>query len=465
MTLPRLSLLLPVVLQLLGSASALPSPAAVADETPLWLRQADAANSTSTSSAAESRSTPGFVNNGTIGSYDCSTSASSSSQVSFSTVPGSGCVEAQPPVYPYNAINLRSSDDSIRATVLPYGSVVSELWVKDRYGGWRDVVLGFDNKTNYGTDTIHPNFSPIVGRYANRIKNGTFEVDGKTYKAPLNENNLDTLHGGDIGYDRSAYRVEEVKADEILLSHLDPDGFQGFPGEVKTYTRYRLLPDATWEIELNATASKRTPLMLSSHVYWNLEAYNESQTILDHVLHLPKADKYVKTDTILIPTGELPTVEGTPYDFRTPHAFRDMFNETLGVCGFNCTGWDSCFVMTDPPKKREAKQQSVIELSSLKSGIKLSVSASNQPAIQVYTCSGINSPAKGSIPRKRSHGGDGTLDKVYDNYSCVVLEMEDYIDGINNPQWGRDQIYGPDRPYHWRAKYSFSNIDEQGKAM
>lgn len=396
-----------------------------------------------------------FVNNDTIGSYTCG----SGGQVTFTTVSGTECVDAKPPVYPYNRIELRSPDDSIRAVVIPYGAAITELWVKDRYGGWRDVVLGYDNVTNWGTDPIHPNFGPVVGRYANRIRNGTFELDGQKYQVPLNENNVTALHGGMIGYDRSNYTITSLSPNEVVLSHSDPAGFQGFPGAVESVTRYTLGENATWSIEMNATASERTPLMLSSHVYWNLEALNETQSILDaHTLHLPYADKFVATDSILIPTGELPDVQGTPYDFREPTKFSQNFNDTLGVCGANCTGWDSCWVQSQPP----AAETNVIELYSTNSGIKVSVS-SDQPAIQVYTCSGINSPSKGSIPRKRSHGGDGTLDKIYDNYSCVVLEMEDYIDGINHPEWGRDQIYGPDRNYTWNAQYKFSHVDENGK--
>lgn len=104
-----------------------------------------------------------------------------------------------------------------------------------------------------------------------------------------------------------------------------------------------------------------------------------------------------------------------------------------------------------------------IEMYSTKSGIKLSVT-SDQPAIQAYTCDGISS-AKGNLPRKRAHGGDGTLNKFYDNHSCVVLEMEGYIDGINHPEWNQDQIYDPSRPYVWESEYKFSTVDENGKAI
>lgn len=470
--------LLPLAFQLFAASASLASPTPVA-KAELWkaavvdsINGTDArATSTTTSNvaaAASPQETPGFVNNGTIGSYPCLyNSQTEGSQLilgSGSTVPGTQCPQALPAVYPNNRIELRAPDDSIRATFQPYGSGVTELWVKDRWGGWRDIVLGYDNTTNWATDPNHPNFGPIVGRYANRIKNGTFELNGQTYNIPKNENGLDSLHGGDIGYDCSNYTISKLSANELILEHIDSDGFQGFPGQVKTYTRYTLSKNATWHIELNATATKETPILLSSHVYWNLDAFNETASNLDYVVHMPYADKYIKTDTILIPTGPTPSVENTPYDFQTATPLAKNFNDTLGICGYECKGWDSCFVMSNPPGYDTAKP--VVEMYSPKSGIKLSV-ATNQAAVQMYTCTGVNKPGKG-IPRKQVHGGKvgNDIGEVqYENDECVVLEMEDYIDGINNPEWGRNQIYGPNRPYHWKSTYTFTTVDENGKAM
>ncbi|KAK0567951.1 hypothetical protein OC861_002402 [Tilletia horrida] len=368
---------------------------------------------------------------------------------------GLDCSAALPAVYPYNSIHLRAPDDSIRATFLPYAATLSELWVKDRYGQWRDIVLGFDNKTNYGTDTIHPNFSPVVGRYANRIKNGTFAINGTQYNTTLNENGLDTLHGGNPGYDRSSFSVADVNATSVTFKLVDPAGNQGFPNEVQSQIQYTLSEGGVWKIQMNASASGPTPIMLSSHVYWQLEGYNatEGQTILDHYFHLPKADKVIATDSILIPTGQINNVSGTAFDFQEAKTFRSLFNETEGVCGAGCQGWDTCFVMSE-----HNRTDPVIELWSTKSGIKLQVTT-DQVAFQVYTCDGLSSPTKGSLPRKLAHGGDGTLNQIYENHSCVVLEAQDYIDAVNNPQWGRDPIYTPDRPYEWQVEYTFSTIE------
>lgn len=443
---------------------------------------------------------PGFVNNNTVGSYPCAGGNPNSLQVPLTsqtdevgetddqqqvltpqvantTYAGySGpagqyayttCGDGKAPQYPVNVIRISADDDSIRAGFMPYGAGITELWVRDRSGAWRDVVLSFDNTTNYLTDPIHPNFGPTVGRYANRIKNGTFSANNQTYNVPRNENGNNTLHGGDIGYDRSPFIVESFNSSSVVFTHADPDGFQGFPGQVDSRISYSLLPNATWAITMNANVSGtpsdiKTPVMLSSHVYWNLDGYaaGSNSTILDHVLHLPHADKYIETDSALIPLGPRPDAQGTPWDFLQPTPFRTNFENSTGICGANCTGWDSCFYMSQQP----ARDDAVLEMYSPQSGIKVSVT-SDQPALQVYTCSGISSPTKGSLPRKKSHGGDGTLAEIYENHSCVVLEAESLIDAINNPDWNVDQLYSANRPYAWAAEYRFSNVDEQGKAV
>ena len=210
---------------------------------------------------------------------------------------------------------------------------------------------------------------------------------------------------------------------------------------------------------MGAVSSEPTPIMLSSHVYWNLEAYNETQSILNYTMHMPEVTGYVETDGTLIPTGQLPSVNGTAFDFRQPTVMNDLFNKTDGVCGTGCKGWDSAFIM---PQHQANSTSNVLEWWSPNSGIKLSI-ATNQNALQLYTCDGISAPGK-DLPRKRSQGGDGTLNQIYGQYSCAVLEAEGYIDAINNPQWNQSQIYGPNDKYSWTATYTFSQVNPDGSA-
>lgn len=158
------------------------------------------------------------------------------------------------------------SSEGIRGHFIPYGASISNLFIADKNGVERDVVLGFDNATAY-EGKVHPHFGGVPGRYANRIKNSTFTIDGQDYHITPNENNgADTLHGGLDGWDWRNFTVVAHTQDSITFSIVDPDGKEGFPGEVISYVTYTMTPH-TWNIKIIALATtKKTPIMLTSHV-------------------------------------------------------------------------------------------------------------------------------------------------------------------------------------------------------
>jgi aldose 1-epimerase len=158
------------------------------------------------------------------------------------------------------------SSEGIRAKFIPYGASVSNLFIKGKDGVERDIVLGFDKASDY-EGVQHPHLGGVPGRYANRIKNSTFEIDGKQFHILPNENNNnDTLHGGPNGWDYRNFTVVAHTKDSITFSIVDPDGEQGFPGEVVSYITYTMTPN-TWKIKIVAMATtKKTPIMLTSHV-------------------------------------------------------------------------------------------------------------------------------------------------------------------------------------------------------
>ncbi|KAH8082172.1 galactose mutarotase-like protein [Filobasidium floriforme] len=350
---------------------------------------------------------------------------------------------------PFTPISLNATDGSISAAFVPHGAAITELWVKDRNGTKRDITLGYDNRTLYADDPSHPNFGPIVGRYANRIKNNTYTdpETNTTYYSEANENNgLDTLHGGPYGWSWRVWTVSNVTNSSVSFTFYDPELVGGFPGSVLAELTYSLLPGGVWDIVLNANASSRTPLLLSSHVYWNLDGYaggNATDAVKEWELVMPYADQVVATDTILIPTGEFINVTDTAYNFLERRPIGSMWNETLGYPGLGGYGYDTCW----RNNASISDNTTVLEASSPNSGIKMSV-ATNQEAIQVYTCGGQN----GTIPVKKSQGSG-----FYEKNSCMVVEMEGVIDAINNPEWDIDQWYSPERPYEWRATYTFSS--------
>ena len=398
--------------------------------------------------------------------------------------------------------------EGLMAGFITYGASLSHMLVKDQYGIPRDVVAGFDNATYYEVDKQHNHFGGVPGRYANRIRNSTFELDGESYHITPNENptadaplGADTLHGGKDGWDYRNFTVVSHTDDSITFSIVDPDGKEGFPGEVVSYITYTV-SDWTWDFKMVALATtKKTPIMLSSHVYWNLDGFanNETNTVLNHTFHLPYSDQRVGVDNILIPTGDiLANQKGSVNDFwSAPKQIGASFSdpELKDNCGFNCTGYGkphedfllvlflsflqntvysnvrrlltvvSTCTMTDNCWLVNRAQNGpydwrndgyVARLHSAWSGIQLDV-YSDQEAFQLYSCNGQN----GSVALKTTQGLKDNKDfpRTIPKYGCVVMEVEDWIDAINQPAWGRQdkQIIEPGGdPYVLQASYRFS---------
>ncbi|PVH70839.1 aldose 1-epimeras-like protein [Cadophora sp. DSE1049] len=355
----------------------------------------------------------------------------------------------------------------IRATFVPYGASISNLFLNDTSGIERDIVTGWDNASYYSIDKQHPHFGGVPGRYANRIKNSTFSIDGTSYNILPNENptpdhpdGVDTLHGGPDGWDWRNWTVVAHTENSITFSLVDEAGDQGFPGEVVSYVTYTL-GNRTWDFSMSAISlQEKTPIMLSSHTYWNLDGFanNETATALNHTLHLPYGGQRIDTDSILIPTGDILANEkdGLNDFWSKPKQIGANFTnpDLLGNCGGNCTGYDTCY-LTSRPTPYSWESSPVATLSSPWSGISVNI-FTDQDAFQVYSCGGQN----GSVALKSTQGLFDVEDRprVIEQYGCVVMEVEDWIDGINHPEWGREdkQIFGPESgPYVLKARYVF----------
>ncbi|KAK3344391.1 aldose 1-epimerase [Lasiosphaeria hispida] len=361
--------------------------------------------------------------------------------------------------------------EGISAAFVPYGASISNLIIMDQHGIERDIVTGFDNASYYGIDKQHPHFGGVPGRYANRIKNSSFEIDGETYHVLANENpthahpnGLDTLHGGPDGWDWRNFSVVAYTTSSITFSIVDPDGKEGFPGEVVSFITYSL-GKMTWDFKMVAIpTTKKTPIMLSSHTYWNLDGFanNKTQSALNHTFYLPYSGQRVEVDNILIPTGDIQANKrGSVNDFwsapkQIGHSFTDP--EIEGNCGFNCTGYDNCWLVNRGQDGAFdwRKDGFVARLQSAWSGIQVDV-YTDQEAFQMYSCNGQN----GSMALKTTQGifDDPAFPRAIPQYGCIVLEVEDWIDGINQPQWqrGSKQIFEPGGdPYVLQASYRFS---------
>ncbi|KAL5340139.1 galactose mutarotase-like domain-containing protein [Aspergillus crustosus] len=343
------------------------------------------------------------------------------------------------------------SAGNITAKLIPHGARLTSLLVPDREGRPQDVVVGFDNPTQYSTDDNF--YGPVVGRYANRIKNGTFTIGDILHQVPNNENGgLNSLHGGEIGYDKRNWTVTAYSNSSITFSFYD-HALQGFPGDVLTHATYTVdnnnpagEPQLTTKL-VSLALTEATPIMLANHIYWNLNAFRDANILNDVTLQLPLSTRFIATDGILIPNGTISTVNAynSAPDFTSPKLVGQDINAAAGLCGTNCTGYDNCWIIDRPTGFSSDAVIPALHMASANTGITLEVST-NTPAIQIYSCNGQDGsdPVRPSqIKRARDAGFNGPT--TVDKNTCLVVETEGWIDGINQPGWGQleNQIFTP----------------------
>jgi aldose 1-epimerase len=325
------------------------------------------------------------------------------------------------------------SDGAYEARITTYGGILVSMKTPDRNGKSADVVLGFDDLDGYVSNSNSPSgafFGAIIGRYANRIAHGSFELDGKKYSLPLN-NGANTLHGGPHGLNNVVWKAKPI-ANGVELSYLSKDGDSGFPGNLSTVVRYTL-EKGDLRMEYSATTDKDTVLNLTNHAYFNLAGQGD---VLKYELTL-HASHFTPVDAALIPTGERKSVESTPFDFRKASAVGvriDADNEQLRLGH----GYDHNWVLDNNGKLAEAA-----ELYDPASGRVLKV-LTDQPGIQIYTGNFLD----GSI---RGKGG-----KPEERRSAICLETQHFPDSPNHPDFPTTELK-PGGRYHTVTVYSFSS--------
>ncbi|KAI9801497.1 MAG: hypothetical protein M1833_002729 [Piccolia ochrophora] len=349
----------------------------------------------------------------------------------------------------------------IRASFVPYGASLSNLYLNDSKGIERDIAVGWDNASYYSEDPLHAHLGAVPGRYANRIKNASFEIDGQTYNVSANDNDgADSLHGGADGWDWRNFTVAAHTTSSITFSIVDPDGTSGYPGEVISYVTYTL-SEMSWHAKMIAIATtKKTPIGLTQHAYWNLDGFqnDETPTALNHTLSLPYAGQRVGVDSILIPTGDiLANAKGSVNDFwSAPKQMGASFDDPdmPGNCGADCEGYDNCYILNRTPEEHCAwRDRPVASVASAFTGIQMDV-YTDQAALQVYSCTQQN----GSTILKETQGLDDRP-RVVEPQGCVVLEAQEWIDAVNHPEWRRGErnIFGPDTgPYTLEVSFNFT---------
>ena len=318
--------------------------------------------------------------------------------------------------------------NGMQVKITNYGAIVTSIITPDKEGNMGDVVLGFDNVNGYVPND--PHIGGIIGRYANRIAKGKFTIDGNEYTLATN-NGPNHLHGGNIGFDRVVWQAEELPAQNaIKLTYVSKDMEEGYPGNLTAVVTYTLTDDNGLKIDYEATTDKATPVNLTNHSYFNLSA-GKKKDILKNVVTI-NADKYTASDETLIPTGELKSVKGTPYDFTTPQTVGTRINNLQGY------GYDLNYVINNGGDKL-THAATVYEPTT---GRVMEVHTT-QPGIQRYTAYHLD----GSLTGKNN--------TKYESYGGLCLEAQHYPDSPNKPEFP-NTVIKPGEKYKETTIYKFS---------
>ncbi len=322
------------------------------------------------------------------------------------------------------------ADGKVEVDIMTYGGIVVSLRTPDRNGKLDDVVLGVDSVEKYVAQTAH--FGGIIGRYANRIAHGTFQLDGQTYHIPKNDGD-NALHGGTRGFDKVVWAAKQIP-DGVELTYVSKDGDQGFPGALTTTVRYTLSGGAL-RIEYSASTDKDTVLNLTNHSYFNLKGQGNGD-VLQHVLKID-ASRITPVDATLIPTGEMKSVEGTPFDFRTPHVIGERIDADDPQLRLG-HGYDHNFVLARAPGQL-AEAAEVYEPTT---GRILRV-LTTEPGIQLYTGNFLD----GTITGKEG--------RVYNRRFAFCLETQHFPDSPNHPGFPSTELK-PGQEFHSVTVFQFS---------
>ena len=326
---------------------------------------------------------------------------------------------------------LRNANN-MEVCITNFGGRIVSVMVPDREGVMRDVVLGFDSIRDY--ITIPSDFGASIGRYANRINQGRFTLDGVEYVLPRN-NYGHCLHGGPNGFQYQVYDARQTGPQELELTYLSKDGEEGFPGNITCKVLMTLTDDNAIDIRYEAETDQPTIVNMTNHSYFNLDGDAGSNS--DHLLTID-ADYYTPVDSTFMTTGEIAPVEGTPMDFRTATPVGARINDFDIVQLKNGNGYDHNWVLNT---QRDITHKCVT-LESPKTGIVLDV-YTNEPGIQVYAGNFLD----GTITGKKGI--------VYNQRASVCLETQKYPDTPNKPDWP-SAVLRPGEKYNSHCVFKFS---------
>ena len=322
--------------------------------------------------------------------------------------------------------------NNMEVCITNFGGRIVSVMVPDKDGQMRDVVLGFDSIQDYISKPS--DFGASIGRYANRINQGKFTLDGVEYQLPRN-NYGHCLHGGPQGFQYRVYDAVQLNPQELQLTYVAKDGEEGFPGNITCKVLMKLTDDNAIDIQYEAETDKPTIVNMTNHSYFNLDG--DAGSNAEHLLTID-ADYYTPVDSTFMTTGEIVPVEDTPMDFRTPMPVGERINDFDFVQLKNGNGYDHNWVLNaiGDINRRAAS------LKSQKTGIVLDV-YTNEPGVQVYAGNFLD----GSLTGKKGI--------TYNQRASVCLETQKYPDTPNKPEWP-SAVLRPGEKYMSQCIFKFS---------
>ncbi len=327
-----------------------------------------------------------------------------------------------------NLYTLR--EGPVEVVMSDYGASLISFFLPSEDGGMDDILLGHSSLADFERSKSY--FGATVGRFANRIADARFSLDGKPYELAANDGR-NHLHGGLRGFDRHVWMAlpyEEGGSSCIRFELESPDGDEGYPGRIKVAAIYRLFPDASLDVILEASADAPTFVNLTQHAYFNLKGEGGG-TILDHSLRL-EASRYLPVNAEMIPTGELRPVEGSPFDFRT--------SKKLGADIEAAGGYDHCFALDKPTSVfSEGELLSFAELEEESTGRSL-LASTTLPGVQLYSGNFLE-----GVRGKNGH--------EYRKHSGLCLETQFFPDSPNHPEFP-STVLRPGQAWKHRTRYS-----------
>lgn len=331
------------------------------------------------------------------------------------------------------ALVTLKNKNGVEAAITNYGARWVSMLMPDQKGRLTDVVIGFDSLKGY-LNSSEAYYGATVGRYANRIARGKFNLDEKEYTLATN-NPPNHLHGGIRGFHDVIWDIDEQSENVVTLSYVSPDGEEGYPGEMMISVTYLLTDDNEMQISFSATTNKVSVINLTNHAYFNLNGQG-SGTILDHKLQI-NADAYTPIDSTSIPTGIIELVEGTAFDFREEMRIGERINEPSEQLT-NGSGYDHNFVLN---KQHNAYLLAASATGDL-SGIRMEV-FTTEPGIQLYTGNFMNNEniLKGGFTDGKREG--------------FCLETQHYPDSPNQPSFP-SVVLRPGEKYFTKTGFRFS---------